>query len=479
VHTVAVCAAVAAETVFGALYARSEHAFWLDSSLAGEAGGRFSFMGDASGPLARVVRADVWTGRLSVDSCRGRSVVPGSLFDWLEADIAACDVVMPEMAFGFALGWVGYLGYELKADCGADRAHRSPHPDAVMIFADRAIAFDHQRGQVHLLALAEDGDDGPARQWLDRTAALLPALAVPAPPVRSVSSVGALRLRHDRQQYLRRIECCHEQIAAGESYEICLTNMIAAGGDLDAWDCYRLLRRRNPVPFAALLRLGGIAVLSCSPERFLRVSVDGLAESKPIKGTRPRSRSPARDGWLRDDLMASVKDRAEHLMIVDLVRHDLGSVAQVGSVHVPDLCSVQSYSGAHQMVSTVRARLRPGISAVACVRAAFPGGSVTGAPKMRTMQIIDRLESGPRGVYCGALGYFSLSGAADLSIVIRTLVATAGSISFGVGGAITALSDPDAEYEETAVKATPLLRLLGRAFPQRRAGAHGSAVSRQ
>ena len=194
--------------------------------------------------------------------------------------------------------------------------------------------------------------------------------------------------------------------------------MLTADGEIDVWDAYRLLRRSNPVPFAALLRLGGIAVLSCSPERFLRVSTDGLVESKPIKGTRPRSRSITEDERLRRDLMSGVKDRAENLMIVDLVRHDLGRVAEVGSVHVGDLFQIESYSTVHQLVSTVRARLRSGSSAVACARAAFPGGSMTGAPKVRTMQIIDQLESGPRGVYSGALGYFSLSGAADLSIVI-------------------------------------------------------------
>ncbi len=480
VLSVPVCAAVDAEAVFDALYARSEYAFWLDSSLTGESGGRFSFMGDASGPLARVVRADVWAGQLTIDSCRGRSVVAASLFDWLEADLAACDVGIPDLPFGFTLGWAGDLGYELKAECGADRAHRSPHPDAIMIFADRAVAFDHQGAEIHLLALAENGDDRPARQWLGRVAALLATLAGSgaAPPGGCGRKVGQLRLRHDRRQYLQRIAACHERIAEGDSYEICLTNMMTADGDIDVWDAYRLLRRSNPVPFAALLRLGGIAVLSCSPERFLHVSADGLVESKPIKGTRPRSRSIAEDERLLRDLMASVKDRAENLMIVDLVRHDLGRVAVIGSVDVGDLFRVESYSTVHQLVSIVRARLRSGSSAVACARAAFPGGSMTGAPKVRTMQIIDQLESGPRGVYSGALGYFSLSGAADLSIVIRTLLVAAGSISFGVGGAITALSDPDAEYEEAAVKATPLLRLLGREFPERDASPSGSMVSR-
>jgi para-aminobenzoate synthetase len=210
-----------------------------------------------------------------------------------------------------------------------------------------------------------------------------------------------------------------------------------------------------------------VSVLSSSPERLLRVSADGWAESRPIKGTRPRASSGPADDRLRIELAGSEKDRAENLMIVDLVRHDLGSCARVGSVEVPALYQVESFATVHQLVSTVRARLRPDSSAVACARAVFPGGSMTGAPKIRTMRILDALEGGARGVYSGALGYFSLTGAADLSVVIRTLVAGPDRTTFGVGGAIIALSEPGAEFEETAVKATAMLRLLGADFPGR------------
>jgi para-aminobenzoate synthetase len=280
--------------------------------------------------------------------------------------------------------------------------------------------------------------------------------------------MGPLTPRTDATRYRALIAACQQAITAGETYEVCLTTTLSAVGALDPVAAYRRLRRESAAPFGALLRLGELAVLSCSPERFLRVDQTGTAESRPMKGTRPRGATPAEDEQRRLDLHRSAKDRAENLMIVDLVRHDLGSCAVTGSVEVVGLFEVETYPLVHQMVSTVQARLRPGVSAVDCVRQAFPGGSMTGAPKLRTMDIIDALESAPRGIYSGALGYFSLSGAADFAMVIRTLVVEPERVSFGVGGAIIALSDPDAELEETAVKAAPFLRLLGQDFPGRR-----------
>jgi len=242
--------------------------------------------------------------------------------------------------------------------------------------------------------------------------------------------------------------------------------MVVGRATIDPWPAYQVLRAQSPAPFAAWLRFADLFVLSTSPERFIRVSGGGVVESRPIKGTRPRGPSAEQDRLLRDELVASEKDRAENLMIVDLVRNDLGSCAQPGSVHVPSIFEVESYAHVHQLVSTVRARLRRDVSAVDCVRAAFPGGSMTGAPKLRTMQIIDDLERGPRGIYSGALGYFSSNGAADLAIVIRTLVVTPDEVSFGVGGAITALSDDAAEFEETIIKASAITSGLGARFSE-------------
>ncbi|CAM5374708.1 aminodeoxychorismate synthase, component I [Streptomyces abikoensis] len=457
------------EVVFDRLFRRGPHAYWLDSSSRDERAGRFSIMGNASGPLARTATADVHSSTVTVRSRHTTELITGGFLDWLGSDLRATRTEVPPLPFDFALGWVGYLGYGLKAECGGEPGHRPDEPDAVMVFADRALVLDHATGTTHLLALAEDGDESAARTWLDTTARRLAALTGLSPfPVRLPGTFGTLTLRHDRDAYLRLIDTCQEQIAAGESYEICLTNMAEAAGTLDPWDGYRHLRRTSPAPFGALLSFGSTSVLSTSPERFLRIDREGRAESRPIKGTRPRGATPQEDARLAEDLATDEKDRAENLMIVDLVRNDLGRCARIGSVEAEDVFRVESYAKAHQLVSTVRAELKESCSAVDCVRAAFPPGSMTGAPKIRTMQIIDALEEGPRGVYSGAIGYFSLTGAADLSVVIRTVVATPKHIRYGVGGAIIALSNPEEEYEETAVKAAPLLALTGKKFPARR-----------
>ncbi|MEU7135792.1 aminodeoxychorismate synthase component I [Streptomyces sp. NPDC046261] len=465
------------EVAFDRLFRTGDHPFWLDSSQVGGVLGELSIMGDASGPLARVAKADVFDGTVTVTSAGATRVVADTFLEWLDRDLRSIRVDAPELPFDFALGWAGYLGYELKAECDGDGAHRAAEPDAAMVFADRAIVLDHRSDTTYLLALAENGDEEPARQWLRAAAAALGNVAgqVPGPcDAPEPRQDAGVRLRHDREAYLKLIDACQEEIKAGETYEVCLTNMIEAdAAGLDAWQAYRFLRRTSPAPFGAYLRFDDLSVLSTSPERFLRIDRAGVMESKPIKGTRPRGATPQEDAALVSELANCEKDRAENLMIVDLVRHDLGRCAEVGSVSAAPVFQVESYATVHQLVSTVRAKLRADSSTVAGVRSAFPGGSMTGAPKIRTMQIIDRLEGGPRGVYSGAIGYFSLTGAADLSIVIRTVVLHGDRLRYGVGGAIIALSDPEAEFEETAVKATPLLRLLGTGFPGRRTAAAG------
>jgi para-aminobenzoate synthetase len=453
------------EAAYRELFAGNDHSFWLDSGNVIEGLSRFSFLGDGSGPLAEYVSYRISDGVVTV-AAPGRpgqceEIVEQGFFDYLDEQLRLREVPVPEgLPFEFNLGYVGYLGYEMKAETGGGAVHKSETPDAAFLFADRMLAVDHAMGVSYLLALSK-GDDTEALRWLTQTQARLlrlpPAAEREPLPFEGVgmtdpAAEGSAVLRHDKDAYLARIAESLEEIRQGETYEVCLTNTVTLKARIDPLRTYAQLRRVSPVPYGALLDYPEVAVLSASPERFLTVGTDRVAESKPIKGTRPRGATPAEDEALRQDLLGHEKDRAENLMIVDLIRNDLNMVCEVGSVHVPRLFHVETYAPVHQLVSTIRGTLRSGESAVSCVRAAFPGGSMTGAPKLRTTEIIDRLEEGPRGVYSGSIGWFSLSGATDLNIVIRTLVATEDRLSFGVGGAIIALSDPEEEFEETVVK---------------------------
>jgi len=461
-----------AEQAHGKLFHHEAHRFWLDSSSVVNGLSRFSFIGDGSGPLAEYVTYDVSEGVVTVERCGGLTRFHRPFFEYLDDQLRARATARPaELPFDFNLGYVGCLGYELKTEAGGRTAHRPGTPDAALVFADRALALDHLDGVCYLMALSADGDDAGALTWIEDTRRRVLALAphdeahgpVGARPLVGMTDPSArevLELRHDKGAYLARIRSCLEQIYEGESYEICLTNTVTSRTAIDPRETYLELRRISPVPFGALLEFPGVAVLSASPERFVSVGCDRVVESKPIKGTRRRGDTPEEDETLRRQLAAASKDRAENLMVVDLVRNDLSTVCEIGSVHVPQLFGVETYATVHQLVSTIRGVLRPGVSAVACVRAAFPCGSMTGAPKLRTMQILDRLEAGPRGFYSGALGWFALSGAADLSVVIRTLTVAGGQVTFGVGGAIVALSDADAEFEETVVKSFAMVSAL-------------------
>jgi len=445
------------ERAFVSLYGESECAFWLDSNRPGERG-RFSFMGDASGPLAEVVEHRAGEGQPLLDRLQRR------LNELRPAEL-------PDLPFEFDCGFVGYLGYELKSECGYESPHSSPHPDAALLFSDRLVAFDHEEKATYLLCLHELGEEEAAEQWLAATTAQLAALgAVPGgasgesrrtlPAVVRRDSPDAPHTARTRDQYLADIETCLQHLRAGDSYELCLTNQIQLDLDIDPLDLYRHLRRANPAPFAAYLRFGALAVLSSSPERFLRVGSDGMAEARPIKGTSRRGSTPAEDAALATALAADEKNRAENLMIVDLLRNDLGAVCEVGSVEVPQMMGVETYETVHQLVSSVRGRLRPGATAGDAIRSCFPPGSMTGAPKLRTTEILDRLEGGARGVYSGAIGWLGLGGAADLSVAIRTIVLAGGRASIGAGGAIVLQSDPEREYEEMLLKAAAPLRAI-------------------
>ena len=456
--------------VFSALYGTAENAFWLDSGIQAKAG--MSYLGAAT----RVVTASVAEGTITELSSGERR--RGTIFDFLRDELAAG--IEPDVAAGpFQLGWVGWLGYELRAQTMAVQwRQQSRYPDAALQFADRAIAFDHAAGTVTLLALGKEWI-GDQADWRDATVAHLASLSS-TPGVSGLSSTPGVsglsgsvsdriepRWAYSDEKYLAMIAECQATIANGDAYQLCLTTEARVDARPDPTAVYLALRASSPSHHGALLRVGEIALLSSSPEQFLSVTPEGVIGSKPIKGTRRRGATVAEDAALRAELAASDKERAENLMIVDLMRNDIGRVSAVGSVSVPRLLAVESYAQVHQLVSTVRGVLAEGVSPVDAVVACFPAGSMTGAPKLSATAILDQLEQRPRGIYSGVFGYFGLDGRVDLAMIIRSIVLDRDGATVGTGGGITALSVPTEELDEVKLKAAALLAVLAAAGQQR------------
>ncbi|MEV4092304.1 aminodeoxychorismate synthase component I [Streptosporangium saharense] len=456
-----------AELTFRRRFAASPSAFWLDSSRVEPGLSRFSFVGDGGGRHGETLRYRVGDGKVTSTRPDGTTThLPGSVYDVLARRLAERALDGDHgLPFDLDGGYVGYLGYEMKAESSGAAVHRSDLPDAVWISATRFVAIDHLEGRTHVVALAgpDAGDAREADRWADLVAADLPVREAPTGPVpyrpEEEPEVEPW-LARSRDGYLADVAECHRLLRAGESYEICLTTTARLPYTGDPLDFYARQRLLNAAPYAAFLKWDGHRVACSSPERFLRITRDRTIESKPIKGTAPRDPDPVLDDLVRDNLARDPKSRAENLMIVDLLRNDLGQICEVGTVEVPSFMAVESYTTVHQLVSTVRGRLREDVDALTATRHCFPGGSMTGAPKIRTMEIIDRLEGAPRGIYAGTLGYFALSGAADLNIVIRTAVIGDGHLTVGAGGAVVLDSDPVAEYEEMLLKARAPLRPL-------------------
>jgi para-aminobenzoate synthetase len=416
VHAREIPLPAAPESIFRQLFSQERYAFWLDSSMTSPAS-RFSYMGTSN----EIVRENAL------------SELDNALHD--------IDVKAPPLPFPFIGGYVGYLGYP-------SGKHSSPFPDACLLRVDRFLAIDHAKNTLWIVSC-----DEPDPETERRIAELKDCPAPPAP-----STPVQFNLAIERDEYLGLIDTCQARIAAGESYEICLTNQLRVRCDVSPLTYYETLRKLNPAPHSVFLHLDDIDVACSSPERFLRIDTAGRVESRPIKGTSRRGSTAEEDAALRTELACSEKNRAENLMIVDLTRNDLGRVCIPGSVHVPQMMEVETYATVHQLVSTIAGQLAPGVTAVDCVRAAFPGGSMTGAPKLRTLEILDELEPQARGIYSGSIGYIGFNGAADLNIVIRTAVFQHGIASIGVGGAIVHQSQPEDEWDEMLLKAQALLR---------------------
>jgi len=433
--------------VFRALFADQPVAFWLDSSMAVPGLSRLSVLGCSAGPDAETLV---------------HRVGDGDVFARLRARLEARSVPAAPGGLPFGGGYVGWFGYELKALTGGSAAHRSATPDALWIWANRYVVIDPEADRTWFVAVHAP-DDAAAAGWPSDAARTVAGTtdggAVAVPEIAKLEIEP--RLEQSRSRYLAGIARCRAALEAGETYEVCLTNRVLLPAVADPFEFYLWQRSRNPAPYAAFLRYHDLAVASSSPERFLTVDGDRWAECRPIKGTAPRMADPAEDRAVAERLAADEKTRAENLMIVDLIRNDLGRVSETGTVQVPRLMSVESYATVHQLVTTVRGRLRADVDVLDAVRACFPPGSMTGAPKIRTMEIIDELESSARGVYSGALGFLGLDGTADLSVVIRTAVMTPAGTVVGAGGAIVLDSVAEDEYDEMLLKATAAVRGRG------------------
>lgn len=463
---------------------RLPYLLFLDS--AGDYGtlGRYSFLAVAPFAFLWARGREVEVIRFADDGGRVRQLTAGDPFTVLRGVLKRWQVQSVEGAGPFQGGAAGLFGYDL-----CHHIERLPRPryddlatpDLAVGLYDCVVTFDHQQGRAWLISTGlPESEPGRrrlrARRRLEELRALVrgqasplrlasvdlpdrpPARAEPAPGF-SVPGLAGVTSSFSHDAYLAAVARAIDYIHAGDCFQVNVAQRLLRPA-VEPLELYGRLRQRNPAPFAGYLDLGDLVLASASPERFLRVC-QGRVETRPIKGTRPRGRTPQEDRALAQELLASAKDRAENVMIVDLLRNDLGRVCAYGSVGVEALCRLESYQYVHHLVSVVTGQLRPGLSPIDLLRAAFPGGSVTGAPKVRAMEVIAELEPVARGPYCGSLGYIGFDGTMDTNILIRTFTQSGGWMQFPVGGGIVADSMPEAEYAETLHKAEGLLRALG------------------
>jgi para-aminobenzoate synthetase component 1 len=424
-------------------------ATWLDSAAG--AGDRFDIL--VADPYVTLRTRGVTTEVATRHGASKRS--QRSPFELVREQLG--DVVAGAPGLPFVGGAVGYFGYDLGR-----RLERIPSiaaadiamPDLAIGLYDWAVVVDHAARRTWLVGNGRDAQT--FTRWPELVARLS---AEPPPEPQPFRVLRVPKPNLDRAEYAAAFRAVQDHIRRGDCYQVNLTQRFEALAEGDAWHAYLRLREINPAPFAAYLDLPDGKIVCSSPERFLRLR-DGHVETKPIKGTRPRSKDPVQDRALADELRSSTKDRAENVMIVDLLRNDLGKCCVPGSVRASKLFDIESFASVHQLVSTVEGRLAPGKHALDLVAACFPGGSITGAPKVAAMKIIEELEPQRRSIYCGSIGYIGFDGNMDLNIAIRTLVQRGDRVYTWAGGGVVADSKVDAEYQESLDKAAAMLAVM-------------------
>ncbi len=454
------------------------YSFILDSRMDPERLGRYSFVGTAPFALFRSkgTQVKIW------HKTQGETRLTGSPFKILKDFLNSYQLVttLPQEIPPFCGGAVGYFGYELGEvieELPGKSMDDLMLPDCLLGFYDKIFAFDHLLNRAYLFTLGISSKEGEAKaraeenmkefsseicfiqEQVEKGENYSPAVGRIKQEKTDNYLTSKLRSNFTRERYCSTVEQVKEYIAAGDIYQANLSQRFETDLEITPFELYCRLRTINPAPFAAFLNFGEVSVASASPERFLLLS-DKVVETRPIKGTRPRSSDPEKDRQYREELLNSEKDRAELVMIVDLERNDLGRVCLPGTVKVPELITLEAYATVYHLVSTVTGVLPEDKDITDLLYASFPGGSITGAPKIRAMEIIDELEGLKRNVYTGSIGYISMDGKADLNIVIRTFVIKNNRVYFQVGGGIVADSEPEKEYQETLDKAKALMQSL-------------------
>ena len=449
------------------LFRNRQFSFFLDSGMDPDKLGRYSFMGSdpflvLSSYGSEVILTQGTEQRRSNDNPFD---VLGHLLERYRLDSSSLPVP-------FIGGAVGYLSYDLChfiERLPATALDDLKLPECYFGFYDLVLAFDNLQGKAYVIAtgfpeLSERKRVARAKQRLAEMKAKLTETATPVTETPLASSPTPmkqvkLKVGFTRQEYMDAVEKCRRYIIAGDIFEVNLSQRFETELTITPYELYRRLRQINPAPFACYLGFDEVTVVSASPERFLRLEGDRV-ETRPIKGTRPRGKTPPEDEARAEELLTSPKDRAENIMIVDLERNDLGRVCRYGTVKVTELAILEVFPTVFHLTSTVEGRLREGKNGIDLLKATFPGGSITGAPKVRTMEIIDELEPTRRSIYTGDIGYLSFNGNLDLNIAIRTFLVKGGKAYFQVGGAVVYDSDPEAEYQETLDKARALIDAL-------------------
>ena len=459
-----------AVTAYANLY-QPPFGFLLESVVGAEKWARYTFLGSAPRQVVRAIegRIERWTPD------GWQTIAQADVLAWLDTQLRTHRVApLPGLPRFFG-GVVGYVGYDVVRHI-EHLPHAPPDdvgwPEAVLVFTDVVIAIDNVFGHAMAITCAPvpaHADDAALRSIYDDAIAkvdaamervLKPAALAPLPAESSRAAGSEFRSSFERADFEAAVSRVREYIAAGDVFQVVLSQRLSLPLHASPFQLYRALRALNPSPYLYLLELDGIALVGSSPEVLVRVE-DGRVIVRPIAGTRRRGKNDAEDAQLAEELQADEKERAEHLMLVDLGRNDVGRVAEHGSVRVTDFMTIERYSHVLHMVSQVEGRLASGRSVIDVLRACFPAGTVSGAPKVRAMQIIDELEPVRRGPYGGAVGHFSYGGAEmDTAIAIRTLMAVGGMAYVQAGAGVVADSQPAAEYQETLAKAQALLRAL-------------------